>query len=39
MEKHEQRFVIKFLGMRNLEPSAIYQELQNTLGWTVYSEN
>ena len=39
MEKHEQRFVIKFLWMRGLAPSAIYQELQNTLGSTAYSED
>jgi hypothetical protein len=39
MEKHEQRFVIKFLWMRGLASSAIYQELPNTLGSTAYSED
>jgi hypothetical protein len=39
MEKHEQRFVIKFFWMRGLVPSAIYQELQHTLGSTAYSED
>jgi hypothetical protein len=39
MENHEQRFVIKFLEMRGLAPSAIYQELQHTLGSTAYSED
>jgi hypothetical protein len=39
MEEYEQRFVIKFLWMRGPVPSAIYQELQHTLGSTVYSED
>jgi hypothetical protein len=39
MEKHEQRFVIKFFWMRGLAPSAIYQELQNTHCSTAYSED
>jgi hypothetical protein len=39
MEKHEQRFVIKVFPMRGLAPSAIYQELQHTLGSTAYSED
>jgi hypothetical protein len=39
MEKHEQRFVIKFFWMRGLAPSAIYQELQHTLGSTASPED
>jgi hypothetical protein len=39
MEKDEQRCVIKSFWMRGLAPSAIYQELQHTLGSTAYSEN
>jgi hypothetical protein len=39
MEKHKQRFVIKFFWMRGLAPCAIYQELQHTLGSTAYRED
>jgi hypothetical protein len=39
MEKHQQRFAIKFLWMRGLAPSAIYQELQHTLGSTAFRED
>jgi hypothetical protein len=39
MEKHEQRFVIKFFWMRGLAPSARYQELQHALGSTAESQD
>jgi hypothetical protein len=39
MEKHEQRFVVKFFWMRGFAPSALYQELHRTLGSTAYTED
>jgi predicted DNA-binding transcriptional regulator AlpA len=38
MEKHEQRFVIKFLWICGLARSAIYQQLENSLDSTAFSE-
>jgi hypothetical protein len=38
MDTHEQGFVIKFLWMRDLAPSAISQEFQNILGSIGYNE-
>jgi hypothetical protein len=39
IEKHEQRFVIKFFWMRGFAASAIDPELQHTLDSRTYSED
>jgi hypothetical protein len=39
MEKHEQRFVIKFFWIRRLAPSVMFHELQKTLHSRAYSHD